>query len=962
MITNQHFSNFESFKNYIDKIKSPIFNIVSVNIRSISAVDKFNKFKVMISKFPKLPSIIAVQETWFCTNLEQIYNIPGYNVVHCSRDDNYGGTSIYIQKCFQYSIEMCESKDFINTITISIENHKIKGKPLKITSFYRSQKCDFIKFSEFIETLVTSCGRYPSVIIGDSNIDFLKNRSSVDIINILTSFNYNNCHTMITRPESGTSIDNVYSNIAESLFIDTIDCNLSDHNLISCKLKSQTFHPDFVETSHRICDYNKAREILNNHLLMFEETGNPSTDSSQIINYISNAAHNATMTKNDKKLLKNELTPWINKNLQSLMLLKNKLLKARRKRRSADIENRLKRISYIIKKSCRELMNNYYYNNLEKIQQEPKKCWKFLNENLGRKVKSQINVKDSNGVLVVDNQIKSDLFNRYFLEIPRTLKQQINCLPNDSCNAFRTLTNCQTLFNFSYTTILEIEEIISELNLTKSCGCDGISPRMLFECKDLISPYLSRIFNRIVNTSIYPDELKIAKIVPIPKECNALTIEKFRPIALLPIIDKIFEKILHKQLYSYLDGNGLLYSRQYGFKKGCGTEEAVVNVVNNICHGLDNGFKGVAGIFYDFSKAFDLVEHTILIQKLRYYGVNGTSLSLLKNYLTDRKQYVEVDNYKSFTGPVEYGVPQGSVLGPLLFTIYLNDIANLGLFGKFYMYADDICLLYPYINEVALKVHMERDAAIISEYARLNKLVLNAEKTKLLRFRPYLLYNQTFSIFIDGKEVLETCSTRYLGINLQNNLSWDIHIQTLKTKIVSVIGLLYKFKNKFNTQTKLIIYKSLIHSHLNYLPIIYAYKRSNELKSLQRIQNKALKVVFNLPLMYSTISLFKNVSLAILPVYGLYRMQLLLYVFKSLHNIGYHTISFVRNQTVHNTRNNMNLRTARCRLETTKQRVEYMGSLEFNNLPQNIKNVERISIFKRRIKEYLLQNLEMLLL
>lgn len=313
-------------------------------------------------------------------------------------------------------------------------------------------------------------------------------------------------------------------------------------------------------------------------------------------------------------------------------------------------------------------------------------------------------------------------------------------------------------------------------------------------------------------------------------------------------------------------------------------------------------------------------------------------------------------------GAVDYGVPQGSVLGPLLFSIYLNDIKNLQLFGKLIMFADDISVFYPYKHEISLKAHMEYDAAMITEYARINKLCLNAEKTKLLRFRPYNVNSQNFNIFVDGKEIYESFSTKYLGIYLQSNLSWDMHIQNLKSKVVSATGLIYKFKNKFNIKTKLIIYQSLIQSHLNYLAIIYGYNKSSELKSLQRTQNKALKTVFNLPLTYSTLSLYKDVSASILPVHGLYKLQLLLYIFKSLNGFGHHTIFFSRNQTVFNTRNAMNLRVARCRLQTTKQRVEYMGSLEYNNLPESIKNVERISIFKKNIKEYLLENVEMLLM
>lgn len=161
----------------------------------------------------------------------------------------------------------------------------------------------------------------------------------------------------------------------------------------------------------------------------------------------------------------------------------------------------------------------------------------------------------------------------------------------------------------------------------KSCGHDGISQKVFETCSDLLVPYIVKIFNRMISCSIYPDILKIHKVVPIPKEKNCCVIEKFRPISVLPLIDNIFERIIYDKLSKFCNDNCLLYDYQFGFRKGCGTEEATVNIINSICDGLDQGNSGVAGIFYDLSKAFDLIDHEILIRKLRYYGICGTELS-----------------------------------------------------------------------------------------------------------------------------------------------------------------------------------------------------------------------------------------------------------------------------------------------------------------------------------------------
>lgn len=227
------------------------------------------------------------------------------------------------------------------------------------------------------------------------------------------------------------------------------------------------------------------------------------------------------------------------------------------------------------------------------------------------------------------------------------------------------------------------------------------------------------------------------------------------------------------------------------------------------------------------------------------------------------------------------------------------------------------------------------------------------KKTHLIRFKPYNLDNSTFSIFVDGNGIFECSSVKYLGIHLQSNLSWNIHIQYIKNKISQAIGLLFEFKNKFDRKTKMLIYYALIQSQLSYLIILYGSRKTTDIKSLQRMQNKALKSVFNLPIMYPTVSLYEDVVKSVLPIMGIYKLQLLLYVFKCIHNIGHHTVQFRINQHSIETRNNASLLVAWCRLETTKQRIEYIETRESNNLPPSLKNINRISVFKTKLKEYL---------
>ena len=238
-------------------------------------------------------------------------------------------------------------------------------------------------------------------------------------------------------------------------------------------------------------------------------------------------------------------------------------------------------------------MKHYYHDNLCNIQQDPKKCWRFLNESLGRNVKTQIHLKNSNGDLITDDAIKCDRLNKYFLQIPKTMKEEINYSSTDSCNRLRTLRYCNNILNFRNTTIDEISQIILNLSNNKSPGHDSL----FIKFNNEIAPYLVNIFNNIVLTSEYPNILKISKIVPIPKTVNPNKEDMYRPIALLPVIDTIFEKLIHQQLSTFLENNNLLYVCQYGYKKDSGTENAVVNIVNYISRGLDEEYNGVADIF-----------------------------------------------------------------------------------------------------------------------------------------------------------------------------------------------------------------------------------------------------------------------------------------------------------------------------------------------------------------------------
>lgn len=956
---------FSKFEIYAYELNINFLNIMSINVRSVSSLDKFNKFKTLVASFPKLPDIIAIQETWFKNEITQLYTIPGFECIHCCRDDGYGGTSLYINRDIQYTVEICKSANFVEIINVRLCNFKIDNRPMKLISFYRSQKCNVSDFINMFDVLLNNHAQGPMIVVGDANIDLFQSLCCVDYCSMFQNYDCESAHSLITRPASGTCIDHVFSNISGRLSIDSVECALSDHNMLCCRVGESASVGRYLESTKVYCDYFKAKQILCETLPAdcFPFTAASLTD--EVISCVQSAVGQSTIVTKCRKEIRFGLQPWIGKNLQGLILLKERLL--RRRRRSKDrqnIDESLGRISKVIRFAIRDCRSSYYADSLRKVGNDPKKSWNFINETLGRKKKDVIKLRDSQGDLVGCDQIKADTFNNYFISSIADLKRQMVVQPGDTFNFFRTLSQSRHRFKIDIVELQCIKDVIMDMKIDKSPGNDMISPKFVRECVDEIAPSLMEIFNKMIVSSVYPDILKIHKIVPIPKESNASTEDKYRPISILSTIDKVFEKILFDKLLLYFEENNLLYDLQFGFRRGCGTEDAVLNVVRFICKGLDEGFSGVAGLFFDFTKAFDLVDHEILLRKLELYGVQGSELLLFRSYFANRKQFVQINEFRSFMGSVRYGVPQGSGLGPLLFSIYLNDLRNLGLTGQLYMFADDICLFYPYKYDLVLKTQIERDVSLLFEFARINGLLLNPNKTKMVRFRPRSAnVNHDFGVYMDGKYIEETHSVKYLGIILQSNLSWDLHIDELKRKTAPAVGVLYKLRRRLNEKAKGMIFQSLIQSHINYLAITYAYKRNNSsLKSLQRVQSKALKIVYDLPITFPTNLLYTIVARNILPVYGIHEYQVLMFVYKCIHNIGHHTIPFAQNQANFNTRNQSDLRVPRCRLEKTKQRVDYVGGVKYNELPSYLKELEIISRFKYSCKEYLSSNVENLIL
>ena len=501
-----------------------------------------------------------------------------------------------------------------------------------------------------------------------------------------------------------------------------------------------------------------------------------------------------------------------------------------------------------MKKSKQNHYTKFFNNNLDNL----KSTWKGIKEliNFGSTKTNPTIDLEINGEFETDTEVISNHFNDYFSTIAHKLSDKIK--PSKlSFDHYLNNPNPNSFYIEPVTKEEILDYIKTTLKANKSTGPNSLPSSLLKTVSDIICGPLSNIINNSFSSGIFPDFFKLAKVIPIYKKGLKLDCSNYRPISLLSNIGKIFEKVMNVKLTTFLNRFNCFYKYRFGFRNKHSTTHTLIEITENIREALDNG-NYACGVFIDLQKAFDTVNHDILFRKLNYYGVRGIALEWFKSYLSNRMQMVYINNTFSNINNIDIGVPQGSILGPLLFLIYVNDLNTCIKYSNTYHFADDtnLQLITKSLNK--LNRYMNHDLANLVQWLRANKISLNTKKTVLILFKTprtnfckqnNLHLSKYLNFRISGQKLYPSKEINYLGIIIDENLSFKSHLNQLSIKLGRANGMLAKIRHYVNFETTINIYHAIFGCHLRYACQIWGQANKSPLDKIRSLQNKAMRLI-----------------------------------------------------------------------------------------------------------------------
>lgn len=942
---------------------SMLWNVNTINQRKINKINDIihslgTKDNDDRAQTPILMlDLILIVEMGKISSKFNFFNINGYKLFTQLRTDRKGGgIGFYIKKDIKAAIKFTElTSDFE---FLHMEITKRNDTPRNIVGVYRPPSGNKEAFYQALESLMMR-NESNITIMGDINLnrpqDNDYNQSAKTYGSLLESFNLTVINNAITRynkiTQNHTIIDHVIVNHDRcdvlTLTTDNIVTNgFSDHNIIFIKEFGSSTEKITSTTSTQIKRINKKKvvESIRNNIMYLPVNIYPQTMCNNIIEFISSLIHNNTISVTLKNVDPNhELPKWMDitcvnysnrvSNLQErIHELKGQC------RPTAKLETKLRDLIKD-KENYSALRAKAYYN--DKAMLSTKESWKVVNHLTGRqREKNDITLLE-NGIRITDNVLVANIFQHYFMSIVGSLDKS----PEDPVILGDRII--QT-FTFDSVSTSEISNILETLDVGKATGIDGISSFILSQTSKELAKYIEILINQMLTYGKYPLKLKETIVYPIHKKDSKLNKENYRPVSVTNSLDKVIEEALLNQLNDFFSKHEILDRYQYGFKKRRSCEDILSKVLSIVSNIIDKRRTSIM-ISLDLSKAFDTVNHKILLAKLEHYGIRSKAYELLEDFLNNRVQYVKVNNAISFIGHLKRGIPQGTQKGPTLFSIYTNDMKELETHSRILKFADDTVLVFDIdpsqLEEASKQIH--EDITLINEYYENNRLTLNLKKAQALIFGNV---PQSLRTVLNDFKITPVENMKYLGIMIDDKLNFQTALSTLRKSLNQAIGAAYVMRQTLTVKPLMDFYFGHFQSHVTYCNFFLIRLTSKDIADLQILQNKILKLIHNLPPRTNTHEIYDKYAKNVLPIMGLIFKSICVMIKKSLIE---QDAALVHIEQLRSNRVNK-LKIMNYNTKIRGNDIEIIGVQIYNSLPDELRLIGSLNLFKSRIKSFLL--------